>query len=64
MESRKNGQNHQKKEIIPIVVKEGGSANSQWMTRQQIETETQKPSKMQARKKLMKVVGWVVNKFH
>jgi hypothetical protein len=29
MESRKNGQNHQKKEIIPIVVKEGGSANSQ-----------------------------------
>ncbi len=34
------------------------------MTRQQIGFETQKPYKLQVRKKLRKVVGWVVNKSH
>jgi hypothetical protein len=29
MESKKNGQNHQKNERISIAIKEGGNANSQ-----------------------------------
>jgi hypothetical protein len=41
MDSIKNSQNHyKKKEIIPIVVKDGGSANSQQMIKQQIRIET------------------------
>jgi hypothetical protein len=34
------------------------------MTRQQIGIETYKPCKMQVQKRLKKVVGWVVDKFH
>jgi hypothetical protein len=54
MESRRNSQNHPKKrrkdhpKLLPIVIKVGGSANSQRMTRQQIGFETHKLYKVQA----------------
>ncbi len=54
--------NHLK--LLLVVVKEGGNANSQQMTRQKIGFETQKPHKVQVWKRLKKVARWVVDRSH